>query len=208
MEKIGIGLARLATHPDFVSFYHQHHIRVRFYGNYRAILSDTPYAYIIDLFDQITAQTQKNDRYRLFYGVFADDYIEHIAGLTVDHFKKTGKHPTKRELIEAYYGEYVEKANIFIGFEKFSVYDYPLLAWGEESLYFTAAPSFYMTENQIRNILYDYLYLRPAPDPDYFNMPTSDFETMRHFYEVNREVTFGVGEIRGGIWYPASNTKE
>jgi hypothetical protein len=35
-------------------------------------------------------------------------------------------------------------------------------------------------------------------------MPEEDFETMRRFYQVNHEVTFGVGEMRGGIWYPKS----
>jgi len=31
---------------------------------------------------------------------------------------------------------------------------------------------------------------------------------MRHFYQVNREVAFGVGEMRGGIWYSKSGVKE
>jgi hypothetical protein len=39
-------------------------------------------------------------------------------------------------------------------------------------------------------------------------MPAQDFEAMRHFYEINREATFGVGEMRGGIWYPKSRVKE
>jgi tuberculosinol/isotuberculosinol synthase len=104
-------------------------------------------------------------------------------------------------LIERYYGEYIEKADIFIGFKKFNVFDYPMLDWGEESLYFTVVPSLYMNECQLRNILYDYTYLRPVQDPDYFTMPENDFETMRKHYENNREVTFGVGEMRGGIWY-------
>jgi hypothetical protein len=30
---------------------------------------------------------------------------------------------------------------------------------------------------------------------------------MRKFYERNREVTFGVGEMRGGIWYPKLRTR-
>jgi tuberculosinol/isotuberculosinol synthase len=104
-------------------------------------------------------------------------------------------------LIERYHGEYIEKADIFIGFKKFNVFDYPMLDWGEESLYFTVVPSLYMNECQLRNILYDYTYLRPVQDPDYFTMPENDFETMRKHYENNREVTFGVGEMRGGICY-------
>jgi len=204
MEKIGSGMARLATHPDFLSFYQKYKVRVHFYGDYRKQLDGTPYAYLCNLFDHISKHTAHNNRHRLFYGVFASDATETIAELSIRYYQSTGKSLTRHELIELYYGEYIEKANLFFGFEKFNVFDYPMLGWGEESLYFTAAPSLYMGDHQLRNILYDYLYLRPVQDPDYFTMPREDFEAMRKFYEINREVTFGVGEMRGGIWYPKS----
>ncbi len=208
MEEIGIGMARLATHPDFLSFYEKYKVRVHFYGDYRKHLDGTPFAYLCDLFDRIAKHTSRNNRYRLFYGVFANDATESVAELSIQFFQKTGRIPTRRDLITLYYGEYVEKANIFIGFEKFNVFDYPLLAWGEESLYFTAAPSLYLSDRQLRSILYDYIYLRPVQDPDYAEMPEQDFEAMRQFYITNRETVFGVGEIRGGIWYPKSGVQE
>ncbi len=208
MREIGASMSLLATHPAFLEFYETYNIRVHFYGDYRRKLSETPYAYICDAFDEVTQKTANHAKRRLFYGVWADDSTETIAELSVKHFQENGKVPTRRELIETYYGEHVEKADIFIGFEKFNVFDYPMLGWGEESLYFTVAPSLYMNDYQIRNILYDYVYLRPVQDPDYFSMPTVDFEGMREFYENNREVTFGVGEMRGGIWYPQSNIIE
>jgi tuberculosinol/isotuberculosinol synthase len=201
MREIGSGMNLLATHPSFLEFYETYGIRVHFYGDYRKQLSKTPYAYICDSFDEVTQKTAQNTKYRLFYGVCADDATEAIAELSIQHFQESGKTPSRRELIEKYYGEYIEKADIFIGFEKFNVFDYPMLGWGEESLYFTAAPSLYMSRQQLKNILYDYLYLRPVQDPDYFTMPEDDFEAMRQFYETNREATFGVGEMRGGIWY-------
>jgi tuberculosinol/isotuberculosinol synthase len=208
MEKIGTSMARLATHPDFLSFYQQYKVRVHFYGDYRKQLAGTSYSYLSDLFDHITKHTAHHNHHRLFYGVFASDATETIAEMSIRHFQNKNQSPTREELITQYYGEYLEKANIFIGFEKFNVFDYPLLGWGEESLYFTVAPSLYMSSDQLRKILYDYLYLRPVQDPDYFTMPPEDFETMRRFYEVNREVTFGVGEMRGGIWYPKSGIQE
>ena len=208
MREIGANMTLLATHPSFLEFYETYGIRVHFYGDYRKQLAKTPYAYVCDAFDEITQKTANNTKRRLFYGVCADDAIATIAELSVQHFQETGKTPSRRELIEGYYGEYVEKADIFIGFEKFNVFDYPMLAWGEESLYFTVAPSLYMNGQQLKNILYDYIYLRPVQDPDYFTMPEDDFEAMRHFYETNREATFGVGEMRGGIWYPILSVKE
>ena len=208
MREIGASMSLLATHPAFLEFYEANGIRVHFYGDYRKKLSGTPYADICDIFDNVTYQTAHHTQRRLFYGVWADESTETIAELSVKHYQENGKIPTRGELIKKYYGESIEKADIFIGFEKFNVFDYPMLGWGEESLYFTVAPSLYLSDRQLRNILYDYVYLRPVQDPDYFSMPTDDFEAMRKFYEANRDVTFGVGEMRGGIWYPKSKVAE
>lgn len=204
MEQIGYSMSLLAEHPYFLEFYEKNNVRVHFYGDYRKELGGTPYAYLCDLFDNVARQTLKNDKYRLFYGVFGTDATDAIAKMSVEHFQATGHIPARHELIETYYGEYIEKADLFIGFEKFSVFDYPMLNLGGESLYFTVAPSLYMSKSQLRDILYDHIYLRPLQEPDYFKMPKDDFEAMRHFYEINREKTFGIGEVQGGIWYPKS----
>jgi tuberculosinol/isotuberculosinol synthase len=208
MREIGANMALLATQPAFLDFYENYDIRIHFYGDYRNKMRGTPYEHINAVFDEITQKTARHSQRRLFYGVWADETTEAIAELAVKHFQATGEIPSRRELIEQYYGEYIEKADIFIGFEKFNVFDYPMLSWGEESLYYTVAPSLYMSDRQLRNILYDYVYLRPVQDPDYFAMPAHEFEAMREFYDNNREVTFGVGEMRGGIWYPKSGVKE
>ena len=208
MRDIGANMTFLANHPAFLDFYETAGIRVHFYGDYRKLFYGTPYGNICDAFDEITQKTAHHTQRRLFYGVCAEDATETMADLSVTHYKEKGRVPSRRELIEAYYGEYIERADIFIGFEKFTVFDYPMLTWGEESLYFTVAPSLYLSERQFRNILFDYLYLRPVQDPDYFSMPTEDFEAMQQFYKANREVTFGIGEVRGGIWYPNSSVEK
>lgn len=208
MEQIGASMKLLAEHPSFVEFYEKCDVRVHFYGNYRRELAHTPYAHLTDIFDNLTLKTADNRRHRLFYGVFGNDATEMIAELSVEYHQKEKRIPNRRDLIELYYGEYIEKADLFIGFEKFNVFDYPLLGWGEESLYFTLAPSLYMNEVLLRNILYDFLYLRPVQEPNYFIMPAEDFEAMRSFYEANREAAYGIGEIHGGIWYARPNGKE
>lgn len=208
MKQIGSGMRLFAEHPSFLEFYEKYEVRVHFYGDYRRELSKTKYAYLVDVFDDLAQKTSKNSRNRLFYGVFGSDATEMIAEFSVKYHQDTGRIPTRSEIIEFYYGEYIEKADIFIGFEKFNVFDYPMLTWGEESLYFTTAPSLYMSESLLRNILYDYIYLRPIQDPDYFTMPKEDFEDMRRFYKTNRNHAFGIGEIRGGIWYSKSGVRE
>jgi adenosine tuberculosinyltransferase len=201
MQQIGASMALLAHHADFLSFYEKYDVRVHFYGDYRRELKETKYSYITDQFDGAAQKTAAHKKHRLFYGVFASDATQSIAELSIQHHLQTGKTPTRRELIEAYYGEYIEKANIFIGFEKFSVFDYPMLNWGEESLYFTVAPSLYITEKQLRDILYDHIYLRPMKEPDYAAMPAGDLQAMRQFYMDNRDAAFGIGEVHHGIWY-------
>ncbi len=203
VKRVGAGgLARLASHPTFLDFYEEFDVRVHFYGDHRRNLSNTPYAYLSDLFDEATEKTKHHDRYRLFFGVFAQDATQTIAELSVDYFSKLGQVPDKRTLIEMYYGEYVEPVNIFIGFDKFSVFDMPLLATGEEDLYFTVSPSPYMTEHQLRTILFDHLYTRRAPEPDVFNFPAEAGNKLRQYYLEHREDTLGIGRLYYGVWIP------
>jgi tuberculosinol/isotuberculosinol synthase len=208
MEQIGYSMSLLAEHPYFLSFYEKYNVRVHFYGDHQKELAGTAYAHISDLFAQVTKQTLQNNGPRLFYGIFGTDATAAVAKMSVEQYQLTRQIPTRNELVTMYYGEYIEKADIFIGFEKFSAFDYPLLNLGGESLYFTVAPSLYMSETQLRNILYDYLYLRPLEEPDYFKMPVEDFETMRRFYKIHREKTLGIGRVNGGIWYPKSSPQE
>lgn len=206
MRMAADGMVRLASHPEFMAFYQEHGVRVRFYGDHRRFLGPTPYAHLSDLFDAATEQTRHNDRYRLFYGVFANDATETIASLGVRHFQEHGQLPDKAKLVEMYYGEPVPPVDLFLGFDKFCSFDMPLLATGNEDLYFTVSPSLYLTEPQLRAILYDHLYARRDSDPDYATMSADDRALMGAFYKANQGKTLGVGAKHpsGGYWYPLS----
>jgi tuberculosinol/isotuberculosinol synthase len=196
------GLARIAEGEDFVDFYHSYGVRVHFYGDHRRFFAPTPYAYLSDLFDSATARTQTYDRHRLFVGVCAHDATETIAELSIRYHAEHGCVPSKRSLVELYYGEYVEPVDLFIGFDKFCVFDMPLLATGSEDLYFTVCPSPYLGEKQLREILYDHLYSRREGEPDYAIMEPEGWAYMKAFYEANQGKSMGVGMKRGPIWYP------
>ena len=204
VRRIGMaGIARLAQHPEFLKFYDDYGVRVRFYGDYRRELAGTDFAPLIDIFDEAARRTRTYERPRLFLGVFASDATEAAAGLAIDFYREQAKVPTRRELVEMYYGEYVEPASFFIGFDKLSAFDYPLLASGEEDLYFTLAPSPYLTERQLREILFDHLYTRRAPEPDYNELTPDDWAWMKSFYNAHQEHTYGVGALHSGIWIPS-----
>ena len=203
MRQIGAnGLERLCAGADFLKFYDEQDVRVRFYGDYRKAMQNTPYAYLSDVFDEIAGKTSGHRRYRLFYGVFAADATETIAELSVQHYREFNAIPDRRRLVELYYGEYIEPVSFFIGFDKFSTFDYPLLASGNEDLYFTLAPSPYLSEGLLRAILYDHLILRQIPEPDYAALAAEDLDWIKTFYRKNRARASGVGIIRGGLWFP------
>jgi tuberculosinol/isotuberculosinol synthase len=196
------GLAQLASHPEMLGFYGAYGVRVRFYGDYRRFFEPTPFAYLSDLFDEATARTAANGRYRLFYGVCAHDATETLAELSVSYYRTHGRVPNKQKLVELYYGEHVEPMDLFIGFDKFCTFDMPLVASGDQDLYFTVCPSPYLTERQLRDVLYDHLYSRRGGEPDYETMPAEDWRFMREFYRANQGHTLGVGIRRGQIWFP------
>ncbi len=198
------GLSRLATHRDFLDFYAAYNVRVRFYGDYHQFFDPTPYAYLADLFDRLAVQTAVHNQYRLFFGVCAQDATETVARLAVRYHAEHGRIPDKRTLVELYYGEYVGPVDFFIGFDKFCVFDMPLIATGNEDLYFTVSPSPYLTEQQLRDILYDHLYARRGKEPDYLHMDSQAWALMKEFYQANMGQTLGVGarQNAGEFWYP------
>ena len=207
MARIGAeGYARLATGDDFLDFYDEFDVRVRFYGNYRQALCGTPYAHLIDKFDTITIRTENHKSNRLLLGAFADNSYESIGRLAIEHFQKTGLVPDHHRLVESYYGEYIEPASIFIGFDKFSVFDYPLLATGAEDIYFTVAPSPYMTATQLRNILYDHLYTRRVPEVNYQDLSASSRKRLHDFYAGQKDMVMGTGTLLENIWVPEIGT--
>lgn len=201
------GLALLATSPAFVEFYRAYQVRVRFYGDYRKCFDSGPYAYLSDQFDEATARTMAHDRHRLFFGVCAHDATEAIAELSVRYFAAHGRVPDKASLVEMYYGEPVEPVDLFIGFDKLCVFDMPLVATGDEDLYFTVSPSPYLSAHQLRGILYDHIYARPGGESDYSALGPDEQRWMRAFYRQNRDSTLGVGTKRGGVWYPQPQVK-
>lgn len=200
MSMIGDSMKLMAYHPEFISLYDEHQVRVRFYGDYRKEL-ETQFSHIPEAFDQVTERTLQHNKHKLLYGVFATDATQSVAELSIRYHKTHDRIPTRDELVRMYYGEELEKADIFIGFEKFAAFDYPLLQSGNESLYFTVAPSLYLTETLLRKILHDHIYQRPTVELDYDLLTDDQRNVLRDFYRLRRDDALGVGKIVDGIWY-------
>jgi tuberculosinol/isotuberculosinol synthase len=203
VQQVGAeGLAKLANDSTLLNFYDEYDVRVHFYGDHRRFLHGTNLDYLSDLFDLATERTRTHSRYRLFFGIFGNDATQAIVEFSADYYQQKGHLPEKRELIEMYYGEYVEPVSLFIGFDRFSSFDMPLIASGEEDLYFTISPSPYMNQEQLRLILYDHLYTRRTSDPDYAELSVQELQDLRNLYSKHPNYTFGIGKLVHGIWVP------
>jgi hypothetical protein len=208
-QRVGIdGLVRTATDRTYLDFFGQYNVKVRFYGDYRDVLTGTPYEYALTSLYEVTEATKHNTGFHLFFGVFADEATETIARLSVEHYLAEGSIPDKQTLVRKYYGHEVPPVSLFIGFDKFSVFDMPLLATGEEDLYFSISPSPYMTECQLRAILYDHLYVRPTPEPDYIKLTADELDWLRDYYRKNKDYAFGVGRLKFHLGIPEPGDEE
>ena len=208
-QRVGIdGLVRTATDPNYRQFFKQYDVRVRFYGDYRDVLTGTPYEYALRSMYEAIEATKDNKSFHLFFGVFADEFTETVSRLSVEHYLAQGSIPDKPTLIRKYYGEELPGVSLFIGFDKFSVFDMPLLSTGEEDLYFSLSPSPYMTQHQLRAILYDHLYVGPTPEPDYTELREEERSWLREYYRKNRDYAFGVGKLKFNLWIPERGNEE
>lgn len=208
-QRVGIdGLVRTSTDQQYRQFFQKYDVRVYFYGDYRDILSGTPYEYALSSMYEAAEATKDNKSFRLFFGVFADEATETISRLSVEHYLAQGSIPDKQTLIRKYYGEELPPVSLFIGFDKFSVFDMPLLGTGAEDLYFSLSPSPYMTQYQLRAILYDHLYIRPTPEPDYTKLAKDELDWLREYYRRNKDHAFGVGKLKFDLWIPERGSDE
>jgi len=202
-QRVGMdGLVRTAIDKNYLNFFEKYNVNVRFYGEYRNVLTGTKYESVLGPLYKVMDVTKDNTRFNLFFGVFADETTETISRLSIEHYLAHGAVPDKAALVRTYYGKDLPPVSMFIGFDKFSVFDMPLLTTGEEDLYFSFSPSPYMTEHQLRAILYDHIYTRRIHEPDYKKLEREELDWLREYYRNNKDYAFGVGKLKFNLWLP------
>ena len=203
-QMVEAGLLWFARNREFLDFYEAYDVRVRVYGDAQRYLAGTPYESALDAFAELEERTATHQRYRLFFGVCAHDAAETVAEIGWCFRQANGKFPTKQEIVTAYYGEYVQPVDFFIGFDRPAAFDMPLIATGAEDLYFTVSPSPYLDTETLRAILYDHLYARRIDDADYASLTDIEWQALQTFYTTNRHHVLGVGhqQCHGKFWQP------
>lgn len=198
------GLVWFAQSKDFLDFYTDYDVRVQVYGDVERHLRGTPYERAIEVYEGLKQRTASHERRRLFFGVCANDATETVAEIGIRFQQDHGRAPNRQEILEAYYGEYIPPVDIYIGSDRPSAFDMPLIATGSEDLYFTVSPSPYLDADTLRAILYDHLYARTVDDRSYDTLAPRDWQVMDEFYTDNRGAVLGLGRKHssGCFWYP------
>ncbi len=203
MKLVEPGLLWLAHNEEILDFYTEYNVRVKVYGDLHRHLQNTPYEHVLDEYKKVNERTSSHKKHRLFFGVCASDATQSVAELSLHFYDTKGFLPDKRQIIAAYYGEYVEPVDLFIGFDRLTAFDMPLVATGNEDLYFTVSPSLYMEAHTLRTILYDHLYTRRVSE-SYDGLTPEDWHQLRQFYAKNRYGVLGLGKsiINNSFWIP------
>ena len=200
------GMELIAGTPEFVRFYKERRVRVRFFGDYRQVLKDSPYAGSLALFDELAERTKANDHHFLYWGFNAqEDPMTPILELATQYYREHGRAPSREEVIELYYGEPVGPVDIFIGFNRPKTANLmPPLLENQADLYFTVGPSLDLSLPQFRNILYDHIFARQGRHRDYGQLSAHGFSELQAFYRLNQGRVTGVGRRYepGGVWHP------
>ena len=179
-------------------------LQIRFYGDYEEVLNTPSLRPLLQACAQLTAATESNEGPLLLIGLFADTPYQTLARLSVEFAKREGYPPNRQQLIEAYYGTAVPDLSLYLGFAQLALFDAPLLATGQEDLYATLAPSPSLTENQLREILYDHLLTRPTAEISYESLSNEALEALAEYNKRYSGATLGIGRIDPltGIWNP------
>ncbi|SOJ56897.1 Diterpene synthase [Mycobacterium simulans] len=163
MEAVGC----LVT-DDYRSWLVENEIQLCLYGDWRAAMTESGYAQTVEKLSQLTEETHGAAKRRLLLGLFADEGLGRIASLAQAV-------PDGQHLVRAYYGVEIEPVNLMIGSGQPAVWDIPLLDINKASLYFMQAPTFCLTEERLRKILYDHLYERENDDASQGDLKLEDW---------------------------------
>ncbi len=203
------GLLQLADDAVYQEMF-EAGLRLRFYGDYEEVLDEPVFRPMLDACARLTEATASGDGPLLLIGLFADAPYPTIARLSVDFAGRNGRPPNREELIEAYYGVPVPDLSLYIGFVQPEMFDVPLLTNGLEHLYATLNPSPDLTQQQLREILYDHLVTRRASPVDYESLSPEAQEEIARYNERHSGLTLGVGRIDPitGLWRPSLPSPE
>lgn len=204
------GLDRLLnplTDDYSVSVIRKHKASISFYGSLDYV-KQFPGGEIIDKYLKVfTEISDKKPEKHILIGIgfSTDTETDIIAKEAIEYFKKTGKIPTHKNLVENYFGFNILPIDIFIRTNevKLSGGSTPLLTQPDTQLYFPVAPGILsLQEPVLRRIMYDYLFSRVLSHGMHEHSPINDSQAteIKDFYNKQKNNVIGIGKRVGDIW--------
>lgn len=209
---IGVGLRSILTGKEWLEFYNRYEVKVDFYGDSQYLKKVTTkfgYPEVLDWCDKLKNETKEYISHRLFWGFGCSNSFEtfRIIKLSIDFYNKNNKYPTEEDLIELYYGEHIDKIDIFIRPGEIRDSDcQPPLIGGNSQFYFPIAPLTELDNNFFRRILYDFIFCRYMTFDriHYSNLQfdAEDVQFLKQYYDLNRNNIIGLGKKVSHFWLP------
>jgi hypothetical protein len=106
------------------------------------------------------------------------------------------------DAVQAFYGEVIPPVEVFVGFGKLQAgYLMPPLLGEHADLYWTAFPSYMLSERHLRTIFWDHRFARATWSADksrrYDGIDATDLSQ-----RYQQPLILGVGRQTGSFWYP------
>jgi hypothetical protein len=188
----------------FVSFYKQWDIRVRLYGDYDVAPPAVPIRSGLSEVNQSLADLTPDREQLLLLGYTGEAFMDEIIHRTEHFFHANKRLPTQQQLKKQCFPYGPEKIDIHIGsgwMRTGRVLPF-ILDDGNTDLYFIDGLTFDLTEDMIKRILYDHLFLRNAAPEDNAQYTPAVLSELSAYYTQRDQNIIGLGEIIGdGIWY-------
>lgn len=198
------GLHTIFSSNEWLDFYIEHEIGVRVYGNL-SFLKSIHTEEILDWLEMAIHRTSHFTRRFLFYGIDSSAaHIDNLSEQIVSYYKQYNRKPELNDLIKDFYGLLIPPADFFIMSTKFSGFGAipPYITNADTQMYFLPSPSgISLTSETFRQILYDYLFLRPQSGNNNYNyLEQHDLTELTAYYTANKKKIIGLGHKIGPVW--------
>lgn len=187
----------------------KHNATVHFYGDLSFIDTHPSGRQIekyLQYFNQLN-ETRDNPTKRILIGLgfTTDRDTIQIAHQAISLYEKTGRYPTQQDLVEAYFGVNIPSVDIFVRTNEFKASGglTPLLINHDTQFYFPSSPGLIsINENNLKAILYDYLFNRNLSGGQYSHAPITQEQAaaIKDFYTNSQDHIAGVGRRIADIW--------
>lgn len=206
------GLSHFFHDRSWLDLYDEHDIRVRFYGD-RDQLHENGFDDLLDWMKGLEERTRDNDGAVLFLGFACERSLEEVrlASIGAEIVSRTGRPPSRAELVRSVYGEDVPEVGLFVRPTEVRDSDMlPVLISGYRTqMYFPLGPVGFLSKRTIRSILYDLIFQRHVSVGKKMytkeDLDDKNIYKVRDYYLSNLETVIGLGRRIGPFWLPSND---